>query len=1381
MTSTININYETVGHLDVEESSENEKDRTPRFHQEFLNDSGWNHDPLDENQPTYQPGEKIGDRVVIKELGRGGMGVVYLTERRKQNFTCKEALKVSLNLSEPLRFQREVKLLSELNHPSICKIIDVGVTKNNDPYFVMEHIDGIPVTDFCQKEIKSIAKALMLFVNICEAIDYIHSKSIIHRDIKPSNILALKRGGIRVLDFGIAKFLHKQNETFNTGISSPFTPAYASPEQRNPNSEPNEMSDIYSLGVLFVEMLNGGLSLEQRSNLSSVIQDMEQYTWEAEGFKVSGNLKRLLNKMVRHNRAERYQTAKDVLDDLKEELRVIRSQEILSNVRVLEKENELAMLNRMDADTQLVQLKKEIDMAKLLKKKMIVKGQCTKRLSDQIATLSIKAKRKLRLGKALQRGDILDGRFELIAFIKSGGFGSVWKGIDLNREELVAIKILHHQFSADLTRRERFFRGARKMMQLKHAHIVQVILEEGFHDGIFYFVMEYCSGGDLQEAIHSETLRPTERLKILSQISDALIYAHSEGVIHRDVKPGNILLDANKNAKLTDFDLVHVLDETGGTRTGALGTFIFSAPETMENAKVATPASDMYGLAMSAVFCLSNRSLSVDILRDPARYFQGMSAPENLKNAMQTAISFNKEERTIDLSQLKQELDSAHGKSMSQQASSDKTTNGKAGIFCAVLTLLAFTVILLATQTRSSQTEDRNCANKKDVLENIISNISFDNDIIGSRFLSFSSDGSQIVNMLNEKKLGFWNISDGGLATTYELPTTPRHIESSKNQDYFTYVDETGTIYYGDTKENPKLRNLSKEINWAQVSTPLKRAFFDPKRDLLIVPDIESITVYDLVKQDVSTSPKLTIKSLDIAFAPDAGTLAFVTAGEPNTNETRPHVVVFDYTTKKVASHFAFKRTHFFLDFFTSENNQYISLIGKDNTISSYKTEDGRLLSKIHLPKTQISSIHFIPNSEYFITVSKNQSISRWNFFTGKGPQPIANAKRTSYPMAIAFGPKNQIAWNDTKGKTVIFNYEHRRVAQTIDRHTQNVRLLNNSLKDQGCVTWKNGGLFTQRFNFLSSQGITQYKAMDTFKHLDSEEDVAIEIKKDELLVYKTGTDFPTYTIKPKPGFFFIIKETKKTHGFFAIRQWSKKNKFLISVYNTKSQERVLDFPTEKTPPYRLQHWPNQRSISIKDADSLKFFSLDSGNLEQIMTHRSGIQIHTSAEHHPLLATVSKDNKLSIFKMTNFKPILLFETKIPQGIVETITFSHNGKLLLLSSDHFCSMYDTQSGALISSYEGNFSSGLFTKNGKHAVVTKNQKEIIFYDVATGEIALTFRPLLHKNWFAFTEEGFFTGSDAIIENLFERTLDLPQEEKEFIRLKHNPRVTALALGN
>ena len=232
-------------------------------------------------------------------------------------------------------------------------------------------------------------------------------------------------------------------------------------------------------------------------------------------------------------------------------------------------------------------------------------GGDTTDLLDQILAI----KRQLRSGLELVAGDRLKHRYKLLEELGRGGFATVWKAYDTRQRQHVAVKVLHGQFARSQERIDRFFRGSRYMRQLKHPHIVDIQSEEERDDdsGRPFFVMELLAGGDLWQVIQRKALSTGALFDYVQSIASALAHAHGQSIVHRDVKPANILLTAKGVAKLTDFDLVRAGDTTGGTRTGALGTFIYAAPEAFKDASKAEAAADVYGLAMTAVVGLLGR------------------------------------------------------------------------------------------------------------------------------------------------------------------------------------------------------------------------------------------------------------------------------------------------------------------------------------------------------------------------------------------------------------------------------------------------------------------------------------------------------------------------------------------------------------------------------------------------------------------------------------------------------------------------------------------------------------------------------------------------------------------------------------------------------
>jgi len=243
----------------------------------------------------------------------------------------------------------------------------------------------------------------------------------------------------------------------------------------------------------------------------------------------------------------------------------------------------------------------------------------------------VELKRERRRAGFLSAGSVLGDRFLLIKEQGRGGFACVWEAMDQSTKDRVALKILHPQYAGDATVVERFFRGARAMAELEHPSVVG-ILEPRLLDGEHrFFTMKLVDGSNLEQAVIRREFDEARILNMLVQIASALGHAHERGYVHRDVKPTNILVDASGTPFLTDFDMVWIDDTTGGTRTGALGSFLYAAPEVMQDPETTRPTADVYGLGMTLLFCLLGQRLPLEYIRNIESTIQTLACRPELR------------------------------------------------------------------------------------------------------------------------------------------------------------------------------------------------------------------------------------------------------------------------------------------------------------------------------------------------------------------------------------------------------------------------------------------------------------------------------------------------------------------------------------------------------------------------------------------------------------------------------------------------------------------------------------------------------------------------------------------------------------------------------
>ncbi|MBC3885691.1 protein kinase domain-containing protein [Undibacterium griseum] len=288
-------------------------------------------------QTAYAPGMHVGPWELKQELGKGGMASVWLAVRKNGEFKREIALKLpfpdALNGTIVSRFIRERDILSQLTHPYIARLYDAGISAEQQAWLALEYVRGEHIIDWCQNRQLGLKARLQLMIQVCSAVQYAHSHLVVHRDLKPGNILVTEEGDVRLLDFGIAQILQgahspgvAQESALPEDGTQPITWRYASPEQIR-GEAPGIASDVYSLGVVFYELLTGSTpyqpadrsrrALEQAILHDAVAVPSSRVREKKSRRALRGDLDAIIQKALKKTPQERYATVDAFADDLK--------------------------------------------------------------------------------------------------------------------------------------------------------------------------------------------------------------------------------------------------------------------------------------------------------------------------------------------------------------------------------------------------------------------------------------------------------------------------------------------------------------------------------------------------------------------------------------------------------------------------------------------------------------------------------------------------------------------------------------------------------------------------------------------------------------------------------------------------------------------------------------------------------------------------------------------------------------------------------------------------------------------------------------------------------------------------------------------------------
>src|SRR5438874_5260375 len=310
--------------------------------------------------PDEAVGQTLGRYKLLEKVGEGGCGVVYVAEQTEpvRRRVALKVIKLGMDTKQVIaRFEAERQALALMDHPNIAKVLDAGATEAGRPYFVMELVRGIKITEFCDEKSVPTADRLKLFTQVCQAIQHAHQKGVIHRDIKPSNILVTVNDGVpvpKIIDFGIAKATAGPltDKTFFTAFEQFIgTPAYMSPEQAEMTGlDIDTRTDIYSLGILLYELLTGRTPFDAKELLAGGLDEMRRTIREQEPDRpstrlstmaagelttvakhrhtdaprlihlVRGDLDWIVMKCLEKDRTRRYETANGLASDIQRHL-----------------------------------------------------------------------------------------------------------------------------------------------------------------------------------------------------------------------------------------------------------------------------------------------------------------------------------------------------------------------------------------------------------------------------------------------------------------------------------------------------------------------------------------------------------------------------------------------------------------------------------------------------------------------------------------------------------------------------------------------------------------------------------------------------------------------------------------------------------------------------------------------------------------------------------------------------------------------------------------------------------------------------------------------------------------------------------------------------
>ncbi|MGE4146289.1 MAG: protein kinase, partial [Planctomycetota bacterium] len=515
-------------------------------------------------------GKVIGGCRIVKKLGEGGMGAVFLAEHtrlKRQSVIKVIPAHLSSNRQLIARFQREAQAAAVIQHPNVVNVFNVG-DENGVHFIEMEFVDGVGL-DARMKENAIIPQmeAVRIIKEACKGLGEAHKHGIVHRDIKPDNIMLTRKGQVKIADFGLARASSGDAELTKVGQIL-GTPAYMSPEQCQ-GKPTDSRCDIYSLGATFYAMVTGKRPFTGKSVMEIMQKHIDEQPISPREYnpELSVAVAKVILHMMAKKPEERYQHAEEIVDALDKFL-------------------------KEEGTEHLVQVQKA-----------------------------------------------LGARYRLIKKLGQGGMGAVYSAKaeepveGIKPGETVAVKVLTQDVSQEDV--ERFRLEAELALAVDHPGIIKVI-EFKISKEINYIVMEYVEGESVRDMLNHGAMAEPEVLRVLKASCMALGAAHDKGIVHRDIKPDNLMIAKDGRIKIADFGVAKQQDgHSELTQAGFLvGTPHYMSPEQCsgESGVEVTVRADIYSLGATAYYMATGQ-----------KPFEGDTQPTILLQHMKTPAKPPKE------------------------------------------------------------------------------------------------------------------------------------------------------------------------------------------------------------------------------------------------------------------------------------------------------------------------------------------------------------------------------------------------------------------------------------------------------------------------------------------------------------------------------------------------------------------------------------------------------------------------------------------------------------------------------------------------------------------------------------------------------------------